>query len=201
MRQFTAERGASTADEIWLVEHPAVFTFGLAGKAEHLLDAGDIPVHRTERGGQVTYHGPGQLIAYTLFDLKRAGITVRGLVCLLEKSAIAYFAQLGIATCLRTGAPGVYLKNSSGEAGAKIAALGLKVSRGCSYHGIALNIHMNLEPFTRINPCGYTGLEVTDVHSVLGDAPLIDEASQQFAALIQEQFDAQIKSTNPERPS
>ena len=188
MRQFTAERNATTPDEIWLVEHPAVFTFGLAGKPEHLLDAGEIPVQRTERGGQVTYHGPGQLIAYILFDLKRARITVKGLVCLLEKSAINYFSTLGIQTCLRIGAPGVYIKTSSGEAGAKIAALGLKVSRGCSYHGIALNIHMNLEPFTRINPCGYAGLAVTDVYSALGQAPSLHLAGERFAACVQEQF-------------
>jgi lipoyl(octanoyl) transferase len=163
MRQFTAARTEATEDEIWLVEHPPVFTLGLAGKPEHLLAPGDIPIVNTERGGQVTYHGPGQLVAYVMLDLRRLRLTVKGLVCLLEKAAIQYFAELNIATTLKDGAPGVYIKLPNHSPSAKIAALGLKVSRGCSYHGIALNIDMNLEPFSRINPCGYAGLEVTSV--------------------------------------
>jgi lipoyl(octanoyl) transferase len=163
MRAFTALRGPDTDDEIWLVEHPSVFTLGLAGKAEHLVNPGDIPIIRTERGGQVTYHGPGQLVAYTMLDLRRLSLTVRGLVCLLEKAAIGYFESLKIATTTKTNAPGVYVKLPDGSAGAKIAALGLKVSRGCSFHGIALNIDMDLEPFSRINPCGFVGLEVTSI--------------------------------------
>jgi lipoyl(octanoyl) transferase len=163
MRRFTASRRDDTSDEIWLLEHPSVFTLGLAGKPEHVLNPGDIPVIRTERGGQVTYHGPGQLVAYTLLNLRRLNLTVKGLVCLLEKSAIDYFASLQISTTTKTNAPGVYIKLPGGEPGAKIAALGLKVSRGCSFHGIALNIDMDLEPFNRINPCGYAGLDITSV--------------------------------------
>jgi lipoyl(octanoyl) transferase len=177
MRQFTAQRTSDTSDEIWLVEHPRVFTLGLAGKPEHLLSTGDIAVINTERGGQVTYHGPGQLVAYTLLDLRRRHLTVRSLVTLLERSAIQYFSDLGIATQAKANAPGVYLAS-----GAKIAALGLKVSHGCCYHGIALNIDMDLEPFTRINPCGFPGLIVTDVRSCIGSqTPTLLEASADFA--------------------
>jgi lipoyl(octanoyl) transferase len=180
MRQFTAQRIESTDDEIWLVEHPPVFTLGLAGKPEHLLAPGDIPVVNTERGGQVTYHGPGQLVAYVLFDLRRRHLTVKGLVCLLEKAAIRYFESVGIATTTRANAPGVYIKLADSSPGAKIAALGLKVSRGCSYHGIALNINLNLEPFTRINPCGYAGLEVTSVAQQIAQPPTLHHASESF---------------------
>jgi lipoyl(octanoyl) transferase len=177
MRDFTAHRTDDTNDEIWLVEHPRVFTLGLAGKPEHLLSTGDIAVIKTERGGQVTYHGPGQLVAYTLLDLRRRHLTVRSLVTLLERSAIQYFSDLGIATQSKANAPGVYLAS-----GAKIAALGLKVSQGCCYHGIALNIDMDLEPFTRINPCGFPGLIVTDVRSCIGSqTPHLLQASADFA--------------------
>jgi lipoyl(octanoyl) transferase len=177
MRLFTAQRTTLTPDEIWLVEHPPVFTLGLAGKPEHLLNPRTITVIKTERGGQVTYHGPGQLVAYTLLDLRRLNLTVRALVCLLERSAIQYFDNLGISTQTKPNAPGVYLKS-----GAKIAALGLKVSQGCCYHGIALNIDMDLEPFTRINPCGYPGLIVTDVRTCIGSqTPTLMQASVDFA--------------------
>ena len=167
MRDFTARRDAATADEIWLVAHPPVFTQGLAGRAEHLLAPGDIPVVRTERGGQVTYHGPGQVVAYTLIDLRRRSLLVRDLVCRLEQAAIDTLADYGVAAVRRGGAPGVYVADAAGRPGAKIAALGIKVSRGCSYHGVALNVDMDLEPFTRIDPCGYPGLEVTDLRSCL----------------------------------
>jgi lipoyl(octanoyl) transferase len=180
MQQFTASRTESSEDEIWLVEHPPVFTLGLAGKPEHLLTPGDIPIVNTERGGQVTYHGLGQLVAYVMFDLRRLHLTVKGLVCLLEKAAIRYFASLGIDTTTKLNAPGVYIKLADQSPGAKIAALGLKVSRGCSFHGIALNIDMNLEPFSRINPCGYVGLEVTSVAQLTLQAPTLREASEGF---------------------
>lgn len=170
MQAFTEQRGPETADEIWLVEHRPVFTQGLAGKTEHLLDPGDIPVIRTERGGQVTYHGPGQLVVYLLIDLRRRALTVKSLVWRLEQGLIDALALLGIVSVRRPGAPGVYVAGQGGEAGSKIAALGLKVSRGCTYHGIALNVAMDLQPFSRINPCGYAGLTVTDIRSVLAGA-------------------------------
>jgi lipoyl(octanoyl) transferase len=184
MRDFTANRTESSEDEIWLVEHPPVFTLGLAGKPEHLLAPGEIAVVNTERGGQVTYHGPGQLVAYVMFDLRRLRLTVKGLVCLLEKAAIRYFASLGIDTVTKASAPGVYIKLPDQSPGAKIAALGLKVSRGCSFHGIALNIDMNLEPFSRINPCGYAGLEVTGVAQQVPQAPTLHQASEGFTNVL-----------------
>jgi lipoyl(octanoyl) transferase len=180
MQQFTANRTEASEDEVWLVEHPPVFTLGLAGKPEHLLAPGNIAIVNTERGGQVTYHGPGQLVVYVMFDLRRLGLTVKGLVCLLEKAAIRYFASLSIDAVTKANAPGVYIKLPDQSPGAKIAALGLKVSRGCSFHGIALNIDMNLEPFSRINPCGYAGLEVTSVAKLLPQAPTLLQASESF---------------------
>jgi lipoyl(octanoyl) transferase len=180
MQQLTAHRTEASEDEIWLVEHPPVFTLGLAGKPEHLLAPGDIAIVNTERGGQVTYHGPGQLVAYVMFDLRRLRLTVKGLVCLLEKAAIRYFASLSIDTVTKQSAPGVYIKLPDQSPGAKIAALGLKVSRGCSFHGIALNIDMNLEPFSRINPCGYAGLEVTSVAKQTSQVPSLQQASEGF---------------------
>ena len=170
MRSFTAQRDVHTADEIWLVEHPPVFTLGQAGLSEHILAAGDIPVLRTERGGQVTYHGPGQVLAYILVDLKRAQMLIRDFVCRLETAVIQTLATLQIPAQRKTGAPGVYLsehRNGVLQAGAKISALGIKVSRGCTFHGLALNVAMNLEPFSRINPCGYAGLQVIDIDTVL----------------------------------
>jgi lipoyl(octanoyl) transferase len=185
MRQFTAQRNGQTEDQIWLVEHPPVFTLGLAGKPEHVLSPGNIPIVKTERGGQVTFHGLGQLVTYPLLDLRRHNLTVRGLVQLLESSAINYFNQLGIQTTVKAGAPGVYI-----ESGAKIASLGLKISRGCSYHGIALNIDMDLAPFNGINPCGYPGLKVIDVKHVLPTkkVPTLVQASIDFAAQLQAQI-------------
>jgi lipoyl(octanoyl) transferase len=199
MRQFTAKRTENSQDEIWLVEHPPVFTLGLAGKPEHVLNPGDIPVIRTERGGQVTYHGPGQLVAYVLFDLRRLNLTVKGLVSLLESAAINYFGSLGISSTTKTNAPGVYVKTPDFLAGAKIAALGLKISRGCSFHGIALNIDMDLEPFHRINPCGYAGLEVTSVIKHLGanaqgvqgtTLPSLREASEHFTKVLMTEIES-----------
>ena len=157
MQAFTAQRGAATNDEIWLLQHPPVYTQGLAGKPEHLLTKPAIPVVKTDRGGQITYHGPGQIVVYVLFDLKRKGIGVRDLVKRIEQSIIDVLQSYGIAAQRKLGAPGVYVK------GAKIAALGLRVKNGCSYHGLALNVAMDLTPYGAINPCGYAGMEVTDL--------------------------------------
>lgn len=157
MQQFTDARTALTADELWFLEHPPVFTLGLAGRREHLLRPGDIPVVHTDRGGQVTYHGPGQLVVYALIDLRRAGLGVRDLVTGLEQAVIRYAAQLGISAAAKPEAPGVYV------AGCKLASVGIRIRRRASYHGIALNVNMDLEPFERINPCGYAGLAMTQL--------------------------------------
>lgn len=154
MRVFTAERGKDTPDEIWLLEHPPVYTLGQAGKPEHLLrNDRDIPLVKIDRGGQITYHGPGQLVAYLLIDLARRNMKVRELVALMEQAIIDTLADYGLAAERREGAPGVYID------GAKIAALGLRVRKGCSYHGLALNVDVDLSPFAGINPCGYEGLK------------------------------------------
>ncbi|MGH8297968.1 MAG: lipoyl(octanoyl) transferase LipB [Steroidobacteraceae bacterium] len=155
MQRFTDERGPETPDEIWLLEHPPVFTLGMSASRDHVLAPGDIPVVQIDRGGQVTYHGPGQLVVYPLIDLRRAGLGVRDLVTALERSVIDYAAELGITAESRRGAPGVYVD------GRKLASVGIRVRRGASYHGIALNVSVDLEPFHRINPCGYAGLEMT----------------------------------------
>jgi len=161
MKHFTLERDEATPDELWLLQHPAVFTQGISGKAEHLLAPGDIPVVQIDRGGQVTYHGPGQWVAYVLVDLRRASLGVRQLVTRLEQAIINLLALYGVIATADPKAPGVYVE------GKKIASLGLKVSRGCSYHGLALNVDMDLEPFQRINPCGYEGLQVISLASVI----------------------------------
>ena len=157
MEALTDARGPDHPHQVWLLEHEPVFTLGQAGKPEHVLAPGDIPVVRTNRGGQVTYHGPGQLVAYPLLDLRRLGIGVRELVCRLEQALIDTLSTWDIRAVRREGAPGVYVD------GAKIGALGLRVRRGCSFHGLAFNVGMDLEPFARINPCGYQGLQVTSV--------------------------------------
>jgi lipoyl(octanoyl) transferase len=166
MRAFTDARTHASDDELWLLQHPPVFTLGQAGRPEHILAPGAIPVVQTDRGGQVTYHGPGQLIAYLLLDLRRAGLGVKGLVHLLEQAVIDLLAEVGIEAQARPDAPGVYV------AGAKIASLGLRVRRGCSYHGLALNVDMDLGPFSRINPCGYPGLAVTQLADLGGPRDL-----------------------------
>ncbi len=172
MRAFTDGRTQDTPDELWLLQHPPVFTLGQAGRAEHLLDPGEIPVIQTDRGGQVTYHGPGQLVAYLLVDLRRVGLGVKGLVHLLEGAVIGLLAGYGIEAEARADAPGVYV------AEAKIASLGLRVRRGCSYHGLSLNVDMDLTPFLRINPCGYPGLAVTQLADLGGpnDLRLVGDA-------------------------
>ena len=155
MQRFTDERGSDTPDEIWFLEHPPVFTLGMNANREHVLAAGDIPVVQIDRGGQVTYHGPGQLVVYPLVDLRRAALGVRDIVTALERSVIEYVAELGITAECRRNAPGVYVD------GRKLASVGIRVRRGASYHGIAMNVSADLEPFRRINPCGYAGLEMT----------------------------------------
>jgi lipoyl(octanoyl) transferase len=161
MQAFTAARTPDTADEIWLVEHPPVYTLGVAGRAQHLpRGRDDIPLVRTNRGGQITYHGPGQVVAYLLLDMKRRGLTVRPLVRLMEAAVIDSLADYGITAAGRVEAPGVYV------ADAKIAALGLRVTRGCCYHGLALNVDMDLSPFNAIDPCGYPGLTVTQLRDL-----------------------------------
>jgi lipoyl(octanoyl) transferase len=162
MRDFTLARAADTQDEIWLLQHNPVFTQGLAGKPEHILFPGDIPVVKTDRGGQVTYHGPGQLVAYVLADLPRLKIGVREFVTRLERAVIALLGIYDIDAAAKAGAPGVYVTNNKGEP-AKICSIGLKIKHGRSYHGIALNADMDLSPFTRINPCGYQKLAMTKI--------------------------------------
>jgi lipoyl(octanoyl) transferase len=181
MRRFTDTRGPETTDELWLLEHPPVFTLGQAGLVEHLLDPGSIPVVHTDRGGQVTYHGPGQLVAYLLFDLKRARLGVKQLVHLLEQAVVDLLAEYGIAACPRADAPGVYV------AGAKVASVGLRVRRGCTYHGIAINVDLDLTPFARINPCGYPGLAITRLEDLgvgAGTQTLGDGLARQLGRLL-----------------
>ena len=166
MQTFTAQRGDATADEIWFVEHPPVFTLGMRASRGHVLAPGDIPVVQIDRGGQVTYHGPGQLVVYVLLDLRRLKLTPRKLVQALESAVIDTVADYGVAAAARRDAPGVYVD------GRKLAAVGLRVKRHCSYHGLALNVAMELAPFLGINPCGYEGLEVTDLRTLCGVADL-----------------------------
>ena len=162
MQQFTDRRDAATPDEIWVLEHDPVFTLGMNADPAHLLDAGDIPVVQVDRGGQVTYHGPGQLVVYPLIDLRRAGLGVRDLVTALEQAVIATAARWGIVAATRPGAPGVYVD------GAKLASVGIRVRRGASYHGVSVNVDMDLGPFRRINPCGYEGLAMTQFSALGG---------------------------------
>jgi len=166
MKEFTEGRDADTVDEIWLLEHWPVFTLGLNADPSHLIAPGNIPIVRVDRGGQVTYHGPGQLVVYTLIDLKRAGLGVRRLVSALENSVIKLVAGFGIDAAARRDAPGVYVD------GRKLASVGLRVRRGCSYHGLSLNVNMNTEPFTRINPCGFEDLAVTQLADLGGPTEL-----------------------------
>lgn len=168
MHKFTDERSPETTDEVWLVEHNPVFTQGQAGKAEHLLNTGDIPVVQSDRGGQVTYHGPGQLVAYVLVDLRRKKMGVRDLVTHIENTIIKTLSHFGIESNARPDAPGVYVS------GQKICSLGLRIRRGCSFHGLALNINMDLAPFLRINPCGYAGMEMTQTALLNGPSELAE---------------------------
>jgi lipoyl(octanoyl) transferase len=178
MSEFTNTRTSDTMDQLWLVQHPPVFTQGQAGKAEHLLVPGDIPVVQSDRGGQVTYHGPGQLVAYPLLDLRRLKMGVRDLVTAIEQTIVSTLAQYDIAAFPKPDAPGVYV-NTEGRVD-KIASLGLRVRRGCSFHGLALNVAMDLSPFLRINPCGYQGLAMTQIQDLLSNPPTIENVQQQL---------------------
>lgn len=185
MRRFTDERDTQTPDELWLLQHPRVFTQGQAGKAEHVLAPGDIPVVQVDRGGQVTYHGPGQWVVYLLVDVRRHNMGVRSLVTLIEEGIVALLAEYGIEAVPRADAPGVYTGDS------KIASLGLRVRRGCSYHGLALNVDMDLEPFQRINPCGFEGLAVTSMAQCLpGQALAMDEIGNRLTAILAAMLDS-----------
>lgn len=168
MQAFTDARTPQTPDELWVVEHSPVFTLGQAGKWEHVLMPGDIPVIPVDRGGQVTYHGPGQIVAYPLVDLRRLGVGIREFVCRIEQAIIDTLSDWNILAERKEGAPGVYV------AGSKVAALGLRVRRGCTFHGLAFNIDMDLEPFNRINPCGFQGLQVTQMLDLGGPSRLAD---------------------------
>lgn len=179
MKAFTDARDADTPDELWLLQHPRVFTQGQAGKAEHLLAPGDIPVIQVDRGGQVTYHGPGQWVIYLMVDIRRRKFGVRDLVDLIEQSIVQLLAEYAIDAAAEPAAPGVYV------AGQKIAALGLRVRRGCSYHGLSLNVDMDLEPFGRINPCGYEGLQVTSMANLLPDTVVdMDAVGKRLLAIL-----------------
>lgn len=184
MEAFTEARTEATEDELWVVEHPPVFTQGMAGKPEHLLAAGGIPVVKVDRGGQITYHGPGQLVVYTLIDFKRRRISVRGLVSRLENAIIATLADYGIAAAADPQRPGVYV------AGRKIASLGLRIKRGAVYHGLALNVNMDLAPFRQINPCGYAGMEMVQMADLLPAAPALNEVAAKLTAQLTQQLQA-----------
>lgn len=184
MQQFTDQRDASVPDELWLLQHPPVFTQGQAGKAEHLLATGDIPVIQVDRGGQVTYHGPGQLVGYLLIDLKRLKIGIRDLVTHIENAIVKVLEHYQIDASPRADAPGVYV-NQNGVSGPKIAQLGLRVRKGCTFHGLSLNIDMDMEPFQRINPCGHVGMEVTSIRQQRQTVPTIDDISRLLIEYLQ----------------
>ncbi|WP_058535041.1 lipoyl(octanoyl) transferase LipB [Legionella saoudiensis] len=181
MKEFTLHRNAETHDELWLLEHHAVYTQGQAGKPEHILNPASIPVVQSDRGGQVTYHGPGQLVAYVLMDINRRNLGVRTLVSQLEQTLIAVLAQYDIEATIRCGAPGVYVKEQ------KIASIGLRVKNGCTYHGIALNVDMDLKPFLGINPCGFAKMEMTQISHFYPKVSL-EDVNQQFTQYFLQQF-------------
>jgi lipoyl(octanoyl) transferase len=183
MQRFTDERDPNTEDEIWVLQHPPVFTLGMAADRSHVLGAGDIPLVQTDRGGQVTYHGPGQLVMYVLVDLRRCGLGVRDLVMLLERAVIEQVALHGVTAEGRRDAPGVYVE------GRKLASLGLRVRRGASYHGLALNVDMDLAPFARINPCGLVGMQVTQLRE-LGVPGSVEEMGERVASWLAERLKA-----------
>lgn len=188
MRELTDTRDASTPDQFWLVEHDPVFTQGQAGKPEHLLMPGDIPVVQADRGGQVTYHGPGQVVLYPLLDVRRARLGVRALVSGLENAVIALLAEQGVAAHARSDAPGVYV----GEA--KIASLGLRIRRGGSFHGVALNVDGDLSPFQRINPCGYAGMAMTRLADLVDDCPGVARVGERLAECLARELGRELVS-------
>ena len=196
MRAFTEARDENTPDEIWMLQHPRVFTQGQAGKAEHVIAPGDIPVIQVDRGGQVTYHGPGQIVGYMLIDLRRRGIGIRALVNAIENSIIAVLAQYGVKSFAKPEAPGVYLEGAQrqGRDGAKIAALGMRVRRGCTFHGLSLNIDMDLEPYARINPCGFSGLAVAQLRDLVDTVPVLETVEEQLTQALCAQLDYDPKS-------
>jgi lipoyl(octanoyl) transferase len=193
MQRFTDTRTDETPDELWLVEHDPIFTLGQAGKDEHVLMPGDIPVLHVDRGGQVTYHGPGQIVLYPLLDLKRLKVGVKDYVCRIEQAMIDTLADWNIHAQRREGAPGVYVN------GAKIGALGIRVRHGCTFHGLAFNIAMDLEPFRRINPCGYQGLEVTSMLD-LGGPSSLDAVKPVLIARVARLFGLNVESAAPQLP-
>jgi len=184
MKDFTDRRGPDTADEFWLLQHRPVYTLGLNADPAHVLAPGDVPVVQVDRGGQVTYHGPGQLVVYTLIDLKRAGLGIRDLVSALENCVIGFVAKHGIEAAARCDAPGVYVD------GKKLASIGLRVRRGCSYHGLSLNVSMDIEPFSRINPCGFDDLTVTQL-TELGLPTDLDSIGEELTQLLAAELDLQ----------
>ena len=189
MQALTSARGIDTPDEFWLLEHPPVFTLGQAGLESHLLHATQIPLVHTDRGGQITYHGPGQVVIYMLLDLKRRGMMIKEWVRRIEEAIILTLRDYGLQTERHEGAPGIYIRNDGTQthAGAKIAALGLKVKNGCTYHGLSLNVAMELSPFLQINPCGYAGLETVDMRTMGVDAEQ-DEVARKLANYLTEQW-------------
>lgn len=191
MQSFTAARTDETADEIWLLQHAPVYTLGLGARDGHVHSPGDIPIVKTDRGGQVTYHGPGQLVAYILIDLRRRGYGVRNLVSRIEQALIETLVGYGLLAMRRRGAPGVYVND------AKIAALGLRVKNGCSYHGLALNVDMDLEPFGRIDPCGYPGMAVTQLRE-LGITASIPDVAAQLVTHLAEQLECEVEHMHSE---
>lgn len=185
MKQFTEQRDATTPDEIWFLEHPPIFTQGQNGKSEHLIDAGNIPLIQTDRGGQITYHGPGQLIAYTLIDLRRRQLNVREMVSLLENTIIQLLAKYDIPSRARRDAPGVYIH------GEKIASMGLRIRRGCAYHGLALNVAMDTAPFLRIHPCGLKDIKITQLQAFIPHIS-IEMIAKELAELFNQAFLFQV---------
>lgn len=193
MREFTNSRlecedRMSIRDELWLTEHEPVFTQGQVGRAEHLLHPGDIPVIQTDRGGQVTYHGPGQSVVYLLIDLPRASLHIRSLVTLIQDSIISVLAEYGVSASCKKGAPGVFVED------AKIASLGLRIRKGCSYHGLSLNVDMDLEPFSWIHPCGFTGLRMTQMRDLVDPCPSLAEVQERVARACVERISANDKA-------
>ncbi|MFP4138224.1 MAG: lipoyl(octanoyl) transferase LipB [Halomonas sp.] len=193
MRELTDTRDAETPDQFWLVEHEPVFTQGQAGKPEHLLMPGDIPVVQTDRGGQVTYHGPGQVVLYPLIDVRRAGLGVRELVSALENAVITMLAEHGVTARASPDAPGVYVQQAGGGE-AKIASLGLRIRRGGSFHGVALNIDGDLSPFRRINPCGYAGMAMTRLADLVEVCPDVERAGERLAECLALQLGRELLS-------
>ena len=189
MQAFTDARSRQTPDELWLTEHAPIYTLGLAGRREHLLRDNGIPVLKVDRGGQVTYHGPGQLVAYTLFDLGRARLGIRDMVRRLENAVTGWLDSHGIAAYGKPSAPGVYV--ATGDAEAKIAAIGLRVRRGCAYHGLAVNVAMDLSPYSDIDPCGYPGLAVTQLAD-FGVSLTVEQAGAELAVFLAASLDATI---------